>query len=210
VSTLLRTDVDWDDETRKEFMTRLDHEIDEIAAAVESRLSAPEELERGMVADAGSRAAFDNPMAVVALSNVLEAALVLGAARGNSIRHLLNGSNHQESWQAIKAALAEQIERSEEPSAVPAREILAPDGQEELSKREFDVLGLLALGHSNKQIARELSITLNTVKTHVSGILGKLGVESRTQAALYMPGGRCGSRMRASIERGPSVRRAVM
>lgn len=210
VSTLLRTDVDWDDETRKEFMTRLDHEIDGIAAAVESRLSAPEELERGMVADAGSRAVFDNPMGVVALSNVLEAALVLGAARGNSIRHLLNGSNHQESWQAIKAALAEQIERSEEPSAVLAREILAPDGQEELSKREFDVLGLLALGRSNKQIARELSITPNTVKTHVSSILGKLGVESRTQAALYMPGGRSGSRMRASIERGPSVRRAVM
>ena len=89
VSTLLRTDVDWDDETRKESMTRLDHEIDGIAATVESRLSAPEELERGMVADAGSRAAFDNPMGVVALSNVLEAALVLGAARGNSIRHLL-------------------------------------------------------------------------------------------------------------------------
>jgi DNA-binding NarL/FixJ family response regulator len=210
VTTLLRTDVDWDDETRNEFMIRLDREIDGIAAAVESRLSAPEELERGTLADAGSQEAFDNPMGVVALSNVLEAALVLGAVRGNSIRHLLNESNYQESWDAIKAALAEQIERSEEPSAVLAREILAPDGREELSKREFDVLGLLALGRSNKQIARELSITPNTVKTHVSSILGKLGAESRTQAALYLPGGPSGSRMRASIVRGPSIRRAAM
>src|SRR5438309_1354593 len=95
VSTLLRTDVDWDDETRNEFMTRLDREIDGIAAAVESRLSATEELERGTLADAGSQAASDNPMGVVALSNVLEAALVLGAVRGNSIRHLLNESNYQ-------------------------------------------------------------------------------------------------------------------
>src|SRR3979490_3278850 len=62
VSPLLRTDVDWDDETRKEFMTRLDHEIDGIAAAVESRLSAPEEPERGRVAEAGSRARCDTPM----------------------------------------------------------------------------------------------------------------------------------------------------
>jgi DNA-binding NarL/FixJ family response regulator len=43
----------------------------------------------------------------------------------------------------------------------------------------------LAHGAANKDIARDLTITEKTVKTHVSSILGKLGVQSRTQAALY-------------------------
>ncbi len=47
------------------------------------------------------------------------------------------------------------------------------------------MLRLVARGRSNKRIARDLTIAENTVKTHVSSILGKLGVESRTQAALY-------------------------
>ena len=54
-----------------------------------------------------------------------------------------------------------------------------------LSERERDVLRLLANGKANKEIARELSIGEQTVKTQVSSILGKLGVQSRTQAALY-------------------------
>jgi DNA-binding NarL/FixJ family response regulator len=47
------------------------------------------------------------------------------------------------------------------------------------------VLRLLAQGQANKQIARNLRIGEKTVKTHVSNILAKLGVPSRTQAALY-------------------------
>jgi DNA-binding NarL/FixJ family response regulator len=66
-----------------------------------------------------------------------------------------------------------------------AREAHPTAGPEELSERELDVLRLVARGWSNKQIARDLTIAENTVKTHVSTILGKLGVQSRTQAALY-------------------------
>ena len=47
------------------------------------------------------------------------------------------------------------------------------------------MLRLLATGRSNKEIARELAIGEQTVKSHVSNILSKLGVQSRTQAALY-------------------------
>jgi LuxR family maltose regulon positive regulatory protein len=53
---------------------------------------------------------------------------------------------------------------------------------EPLSERELVVLGLLATGRSNQQIAEELVVVLDTVKKHVSRILDKLGVANRTQA----------------------------
>ena len=55
----------------------------------------------------------------------------------------------------------------------------------ELTEREIEVLTLLAQGASNPQIAEELFITINTVKTHISHILTKLQLENRTQAATY-------------------------
>ena len=53
---------------------------------------------------------------------------------------------------------------------------------EPLSTREVEVLGLIAEGHSNQEIAAKLHLSLNTVKVHCSNIYGKLGVKSRTQA----------------------------
>ena len=53
---------------------------------------------------------------------------------------------------------------------------------EPLSERELEVLRLLANGHSNREIAKALIVTLGTVKTHVHNIYGKLNVQSRTQA----------------------------
>lgn len=56
---------------------------------------------------------------------------------------------------------------------------------DDLTTREREVLQLIAAGKSNQEIADELFITLKTVKTHVSNILSKLGVEDRTQATIY-------------------------
>ena len=54
--------------------------------------------------------------------------------------------------------------------------------QLELSKRELEILGLLAQGHSNQEIAAKLFVSLSTVKTHIQNLFGKLDVKRRTQA----------------------------
>lgn len=53
-----------------------------------------------------------------------------------------------------------------------------------LTRREREILGQLAEGRSNREIARDLLVSEKTVKTHVSSVLAKLGVADRTQAAL--------------------------
>jgi len=68
------------------------------------------------------------------------------------------------------------------PQQVPAAQVTAPALTEPLTDRELQVLVLLAAGTSNQQIASELVVALETVKKHVSHILGKLGAANRTQA----------------------------
>ena len=60
-----------------------------------------------------------------------------------------------------------------------------PDPLQPLSPRERDVLRLIARDHSNRQIARDLAIGEQTVKTHVRSILTKLGLQDRVQAAIF-------------------------
>ena len=122
---------------------------------------------------------------VVALTSVLEDAAVVGAVRAGAIGYLLKDTHAPELRQAIKAAAAGQVHLAPKAAARLMREVVAPERPEVLSEREVEVLRLLARGRANKEIARDLAIAEKTVKTHVSSILGKLGVQSRTQAALY-------------------------
>jgi LuxR family maltose regulon positive regulatory protein len=69
------------------------------------------------------------------------------------------------------------------PDIGPAQPKRPPDDMvEPLTARELEVLGLIAEGRSNREIAAELYVSVNTVKVHCSNIYGKLGVKSRTQA----------------------------
>ena len=122
---------------------------------------------------------------VVALTSVLEDASVIGAVRAGAIGYLLKDTESDELRRAIKAAAAGQVQLSPQAAARLMREVRAPESPEALTEREIEVLRMLAQGQSNKEIARSLVIGEKTVKTHVSSILGKLGVPSRTQAALY-------------------------
>lgn len=122
---------------------------------------------------------------VIALTSVLEDEKVYGAIRAGAIGYLLKDTEADELCRAIKAAAAGQVQLSPQAAARLMREVRTPDSPEQLTPREIEVLQLLAHGLANKEIARELSIGEKTVKTHVSNILSKLGVLSRTQAALY-------------------------
>lgn len=122
---------------------------------------------------------------VLAVTSVLEDASVVGAVRAGAIGYLLKDTEAEALCQAIKAAAAGQVQLTPRAAARLMQAVSAPESTEELTERENDVLRLLAQGQSNKQIARSLSIAEKTVKTHVSNILSKLGVQSRTQATLY-------------------------
>ena len=114
---------------------------------------------------------------------------VFPAIKAGALGYLLKDSGPQQLVQAIR-----QVYRGEpslEPSIArkvlselssPPRKPLTPDP---LTARELEILRLVAQGRSNKEIAGQLTIAEETVHTHVSNILGKLHLASRTQAALY-------------------------
>jgi DNA-binding NarL/FixJ family response regulator len=122
---------------------------------------------------------------VIALTSVLEDASVVGAVRAGATGYLLTDTNADELRRAVKAAAAGPVQLSPEAATRLMREVRAPEKPESLTERETDVLKLLAKGRANKEIARDLAIGEKTVKTHVSSILAKLGVQSRTQAVLH-------------------------
>ena len=122
---------------------------------------------------------------VVALTSVLEDTSVTGAVRAGAIGYLLKNTGSDELCRAIKAAAEGQVQLAPEATARLMCEVSAPKDPQALTERETDVLKLIARGMANRQIARSLYIGEKTVKTHVSNILLKLGVNSRTQAALF-------------------------
>jgi len=122
---------------------------------------------------------------IIALTSVLEDSSVVGAVRAGAVGYLLKDTEADELVRAIKAAAQGQVQLSPEAAARLMREVRMPDSPETLTGREIEVLREIALGFSNKEIAQHLSIGEKTVKTHVSNILSKLNVASRTQAALY-------------------------
>ncbi|GAC1431663.1 MAG: response regulator transcription factor [Ktedonobacteraceae bacterium] len=121
---------------------------------------------------------------VVVLTSVLEDAQVIAAVRAGAIGYLLKDTQADEICRAIKAAAAGQVHLAPQAALRLMRDVQLFQRPETLTERETDVLQLLTQGASNKDIANKLSLGEKTVKTHISSILSKLGVQSRTQAAL--------------------------
>jgi DNA-binding NarL/FixJ family response regulator len=114
---------------------------------------------------------------------------VLPAIEAGATGYLLKDAEAEEVAQAVRAAYAGETHLDPAVARLLARRMRerrsAPPPAEPLTHRELEVLSLVGRGASNKEIATALFITERTARTHVSNILGKLDLASRTQAALY-------------------------
>lgn len=122
---------------------------------------------------------------IIALTSVLDNGSVVKAVRAGAIGYLLKDTQSDELIRSIKAASNGQVQLSPQAAAMLMQEVRAPESPEMLTERELDVLRLIAVGKSNREIADTLFLGEKTIKTHVSNILSKLNMNSRTQAALY-------------------------
>jgi DNA-binding NarL/FixJ family response regulator len=127
---------------------------------------------------------------IVTMTSFIEEEKVTAALEAGASGYVLKDAEADEVAQAIRAAFAGEVHLDPAVARLlaqrmrqkkdPAEELVEP-----LTEREKDVLRLLGQGKSNKEIGAELFITERTARTYVSNILGKLGLASRTQAALW-------------------------
>lgn len=147
----------------------------------------------GVEATARIRAAQPD-VEIVALTSFVEEDRVVAAIEAGATGFLLKDAEADEVAAALRAAVrgeahldpavAAIVARRLRPSGTPAGTSTAADQLARLTPRERDILAAVARGLSNRAIADELGITERTARTHVSNILAKLGLASRTQAAL--------------------------
>lgn len=121
---------------------------------------------------------------VIALTSFKDQELVQSALKAGAIGYLLKDVSAQELANAIRAAYAGKPTLAPEAAKALIRATRHPADQIgfDLTNREREVLSLMTQGLNNKQIAEHLVISISTAKFHVSSILSKLGVSSRTEA----------------------------
>lgn len=133
------------------------------------------------------RARYDD-VEVVALTSFGEEERVYAALEAGASGYLLKDSDADEVAAAVRAARRGELQLDPALARRLTMSLGAARGTQpkaELTARELDVLRLLGAGRANKEIAAQLSISERTARTHVSSILRKLGLTSRTQAALW-------------------------
>lgn len=169
-------------------------EADNVLAAVEQALEYhPDVVLLGLVMPdfdgmAATRRLHDQcpQVHVVILSSSDEDAAVVAAVRAGAIGYLHKKAPVEVLVGTIRTAAQGQVTFSAAISARLIQELRSPTDQpDRLTARELEVLECVAHGLSNKEIAWNLRISEKTVKSHVSTILGKFGLASRTQAALH-------------------------
>ena len=127
---------------------------------------------------------------IVTMTSFIEEEKVTAALEAGASGYVLKDAEADEVAAAIRAAFAGEVHLDPAVARLLAQRMRnkkspAEDLVEPLTERERDVLRLLGQGMSNKEIGTELFITERTARTYVSNILGKLGLASRTQAALW-------------------------
>lgn len=126
--------------------------------------------------------------AVVVLTSATDDEHLVRAMRAGATSYLLKTASAEHVIAAVRDAAAGTASLSPELLTQLTQALRRPppeDPLQSLSPRERDVLQLIACGYSNRQIARDLAIGEQTVKTHVRSILAKLGLQDRIQAAIF-------------------------
>ena len=146
----------------------------------------------GIEATARIKAALPD-VEVIALTSFIEESRVVAAIEAGASGFLLKDADADELAAAIRSAATGEVHLDPAVASIVARRMRdgrrastadQTDGIATLTARERDVLARVARGYPNRQIASDLGITERTARTHVSNILAKLGLTSRTQAAL--------------------------
>jgi DNA-binding NarL/FixJ family response regulator len=127
---------------------------------------------------------------IVTMTSFIEEEKVTSALEAGASGYVLKDAEADEVAAAVRAAYAGEVHLDPAVARLLAQRMRtrkSPDEAltEPLTEREKDVIRLLGQGMSNKEIGSALFITERTARTYVSNILGKLGLASRTQAALY-------------------------
>lgn len=167
----------------------MEEAIDLMGTAPEVRVRLARALARGnqlheaalCLLPLAERARVDGPGGVLWAGEALGE---LAVVRWGSALPAAQARELQAWWQTVAAERARRIEATSAAAAtLPATSEAVSPLPAGLSARELEVLARIAAGDSNKLIAREFNLSLHTVKRHVANILGKLGVETRGQAA---------------------------
>jgi DNA-binding NarL/FixJ family response regulator len=119
---------------------------------------------------------------VIVISGGNDDVSAVASVRAGATAYLRREARIEDLLRAIRSAVAGQVVM---PAQAVARLLRSMGRHQALSERETEVLYLVARGQANKQVARDLGIAESTVKCHVTAILTKLGLPSRTQVALY-------------------------
>jgi len=122
---------------------------------------------------------------VLILSSIEDRTAILGAVRAGAIGFVRKSAPIDIVVDSIRAAARGEVQFSSADARLLVRELQQPTQPEHLTERELQVLQMISEGLANKEIAWKLHISEKTVKTHVSTILDKFGLQSRTQAALH-------------------------
>jgi NarL family two-component system response regulator LiaR len=126
---------------------------------------------------------------VIVLTSFLDDEKMYPVIEAGAFSYLLKTSRASEIAQAIRAAAKGQSILESQVASKIMNRFRQPkpvaEPHEELTDREMEVLRLIAKGKSNQELADDLFIGVKTVKFHVTNVLAKLGVDDRTQAAIY-------------------------
>ena len=164
--------------------------LDRLHAAAAAQGRTGSLIETGALRALALAAAGDEAAAVTALAGALLLACPQGQVRvfadegppmAALLGRLIAAQRTGQAAADVPLGYLARLQRAFGPGQ-PARDPISPAIVDPLTSREFEVLTMMAAGQSNQAIARELVVTLDTVKKHVGHVLGKLGAANRTEA----------------------------